>query len=354
MLLNLSDHSPEPLRSQIARQLRSKVLRGDLVTGNALPPVHVLARAHRVPALAAAQAYEALAREGVVEPDERGGYRVAGLSTGRLRELAQQRLLDDLHAQGAPLEELELARDIQRRLLPPAHVSGEGYAITARSFPARFVTGDFYDVIAHADGSVGVVVADVAGKGLAASLVMASVKAMIPFVAAERSVEATMAELNARLAVELGRRQFVALAYARYEPATGIVELANAGLPDPLLVRAGEAPVAVEVPGVRLPLGARRDVVHASARCVLTPGDRLLLFTDGIPEARRGDGAEVAEAGLVAAIAAAGRCPLEPGAWLDAVLERVEASCGPVLDDDWTAVALEAREPGRPAEGGQP
>jgi len=99
MLLNLSDHSPEPLRSQIARQLRSKVLRGDLVTGNALPPVHVLARAHRVPALAAAQAYEALAREGVVEPDERGGYRVAGLSTGRLRELAQQRLLDDLHAQ---------------------------------------------------------------------------------------------------------------------------------------------------------------------------------------------------------------------------------------------------------------
>ena len=341
MLLTLSEHSPEPLRSQVARQVRSRILRGDLADGSALPAAHSLARAHRVPALAVQQAYETLAREGLVEIDADGGARVAGLSAEKRRELAQERLLDELKEHGVPLKELELARDIQRRLLPPASVRGPGFAVTARSFPARFVTGDLYDVIRHADGSVSVVVADVAGKGFAASLVMASVKAMMPFVAAERSVEGTLDELNRRLAAELGRRQFVALAHARFEPASGRLLLANAGLPDPLLVRPGRPAVAVEAPGPRLPLGARRDVAYEVVACTLEPGDRLLLLTDGFTEARGPDGGPLGIEALTASLDGVGERAAAAG-WLDRVLDHLLESTGPELDDDSTAVLLEA------------
>ena len=341
MLLTLSEHSPEPLRSQVARQLRGRILRGDLADGSALPAAHSLARAHRVPALAVQQAYETLAREGLVELDPDGGARVAGLSGEQRRALAQQRLLDELKEHGVPLKELELARDIQRRLLPPGSVRGTGFAVTARSFPARFVTGDLYDVMRHADGSVSVVVADVAGKGFAASLVMASVKAMVPYVAAERTVEGTLDELNRRLAAELGRRQFVALAHARFEPASGRLLLANAGLPDPLLLRTGHPPVPVQAPGTRLPLGARSDVTYEAIECSLAPGDRLLLLTDGFTEARILDGSPASVEALAAAIEAGG--DHDPsGEWLDRVLNRILEGAGPELDDDSTAVLLEA------------
>lgn len=351
MLLNLSEHSPEPLRSQITRQVRSKILRGDLDDGAVLPPPHAFARTHHVPALTVQQAFEALGSEGLVQGDGAGGFCVAALSNAKRRELAQQRMFDDLQEQGVSLKELELARDIQRRLLPPASVTGAGYAVTARCFPARFVAGDFYDVISHPDGSAGVVIADVAGKGFAASLVMASVKAMTPFLAAQNSVEGTLGELNRRLFAELGRGQFVALAYARFQPATGTVTIANAGIPDPLLVRPGQPVVPIEAPGSRLPLGAWREVAYESAYCTLHEGERLLLLTDGIPEARLAGDQPFGYEALASAVAAVDQGARPTGAWLDEVLDRIQAVTGPILDDDYTAVVVEPR-PAAPEEAG--
>ena len=85
------------------------------------------------------------------------------------------------------------------------------------------------------DGSVMVVVADVAGKGVAASLIMSSVKAVLPFIA-RGGVGEMMQTLNRKLVQELGDREFVALVCARFHPATGAVEVANAGCPDPYIV----------------------------------------------------------------------------------------------------------------------
>ena len=75
-------------------------------------------------------------------------------------------------------------------------VSGPGWDVAARCLPARVVAGDFYDILRHTNGTVDVVVADVAGKGFAASLIMASVKAMLPFVTAEDGVAESLAQLN--------------------------------------------------------------------------------------------------------------------------------------------------------------
>jgi len=233
-------------------------------------------------------------------------------------------------------KELELAREIQSRLLPPPYIEGDGFAITARNMPAHFVAGDFFDVLRHEDGSVGIVIADVSGKGIGASLIMASVKAVLPFVA-NGSVQDTLGKLNQRLASQLGKREFVALAYARYQPVTGRLHIANAGMPDPYIVSHGLAtPVAVT--GERLPLGARSDVRYDAAEVQLQPGDRFFLLSDGIPEAPRPDGEPL---GYEALRETLGGVPNDDH-WIDSVLARVRAQVQGI-EDDWTAVVLERR-----------
>lgn len=232
--------------------------------------------------------------------------------------------------------ELHLARGLQSRLLPPQEIEGEGYRIAARNLPARVVAGDFYDVFPLAGGALGVVVADVAGKGMAASLIMASVKAMLPLVAAGRAPEETLRELNRRLAAELSPREFVALAYARFDPADGTLALSNAGLPDPYLLPLSGPAQPVAVPGPRLPLGVRREVEYRSQELTLAPGERLLFLTDGLAEAPTAAGEPLGYTAFAEL--------LDSAESLDDLLERVRAATSPILEDDWTALILERAE----------
>ena len=235
-------------------------------------------------------------------------------------------------------KELETARSIQRRLLPSPEIEGEGYRLAARNLPARFVAGDFYDSFHLEGGMYGVAVADVAGKGMGASLIMASAKASLPLIAAGRTSEATLRVLNDKLAGELGPREFVALSYARYDPVEGTLELSNAGLPDPYLLRHGDAPFALSVPGPRLPLGLRRGVAYESLRVTLTPGDRVLFLTDGLPEATTSAGEPLGYEALGPLLPADGHAP---GRSLDELLARVRRATSETLEDDWTVLLLE-------------
>ena len=238
-------------------------------------------------------------------------------------------------------KELELARAIQSRLLPPPELEGEGYRISARNLAARFVAGDFYDVFRLSDGALGIAVADVSGKGMGASLIMASAKAVLPLIAEGRGAAATLTELNRKLAGDLAPREFVALAYARFAPAAGDLELANAGLPDPYVLRSGEPARPLSVPGPRLPLGVRAEVAYESLAMTLCPGERVLLVTDGLPEAPTASGDPLgyeAFAELVPALGAE-----SPGDMLDRLFALVREATRPALEDDWTALVLEAR-----------
>jgi sigma-B regulation protein RsbU (phosphoserine phosphatase) len=200
------------------------------------------------------------------------------------------------------------------------------------------VAGDFYDFVHNDDGSVTIVVADVAGKGMGASLIMASVKAVLPFVARETVAEA-MRLLNRKLVAELGKREFVALVYARYEPAAQSIEIANAGCPDPYLVRGGTAEPIV-VPGARLPLGLRDNLRYDATTLHLASGDRVLFLSDGIPEAPLPNGDPLGYEETARLIAATADAP-HGEAWLEALLESVRARVEERLADDWTAVVLE-------------
>jgi stage II sporulation SpoE-like protein len=254
-----------------------------------------------------------------------------GAMQTRLRE-SVERLKEQEYAE----KELQLARQIQVRLLPPEDLEGNGWRMAASNLAARFVAGDFYDVFRLADGALGIAIGDVSGKGIGASLIMASVKAAMSLIAENRDAAATLAELNRRLSRELGPREFVALAYARYEPASGAIEIANAGLPDPYLLR-GAAVTALRVPGPRLPLGVRAEVDYESLRASLAPGERVLFLTDGLPEAPTPSGEPLGYEALARLIAG----NATPRGAVDALFDAVRRATKPELEDDWTAVVIE-------------
>ncbi len=284
--MNVNPGSRVPVYRQIAGQVAEAIAARTLEPGEDLTPFRELAEMLVISPLAVKKAYEDLMLEGLVRRLDDGRVQVAPEAAEHSRrELAKTLLEEELS-----LEELQLARSIQCRLLPPSPLVGDGFRVAAKNVPARFVAGDFYDVVLEADGGVGVAVADVAGKGIGPSLIMASVKAVLPFLAAGRSVEATLQALNDRLCSELGPREFVALAFARFDPDTRRLRIANAGLPEPYLLRLGKAPSEVRTTGPRLPLGLRPGLAYEAVELSLLPGERLLLYTDGLPEARTAQG----------------------------------------------------------------
>jgi Stage II sporulation protein E (SpoIIE) len=230
-------------------------------------------------------------------------------------------------------KELQIAREMQQRLLPPPLIEQDGFRVAARTQPAHIVGGDFYDVVRLGDGSHGVIIADVSGKGIAASLLMASCKAMIPLLATNGGVAEVMHALNERLCEQLGRREFVAMLFARFDSTTGALEIVNAGMPDPYVI-GNDAPRALTVTGERFPLGIRRETRYDTAHASLARGERLLMFSDGFPEAMVGEeavGYDKVESML--------------GGFqsVDALITSLAAIPGVRIDDDLTVMTLERR-----------
>ena len=257
---------------------------------------------------------------------------LGGLMLRRFRRSEAERQRSALEAQAAAFacEQLELARDLQQRLLPPAALETERYRVTARNIPAAYVAGDFYDFVPLGADRLLLVLADVAGKGVGAGLVMATVKAMVPLLAAEQSNPAPLlGRLNERLAGQLAQREFVAMIVALYDSQAGSLTIANAGLPDPVLLPSLQS---IVVEGARYPIGIRKDLDYESVTVRLAPGDKVVLFTDGLPEASIGGEPLGYERLSMELQGAKGEIDRLFGA-----LEKL----GAAHDDDWTAVLLE-------------
>jgi sigma-B regulation protein RsbU (phosphoserine phosphatase) len=166
---------------------------------------------------------------------------------------------------------------------------------------------------------------------------------VLPLIAADRSVEETLTELNRTLVSQLGPREFVALAYLKYE-TSGAFRLGNAGLPDPYLLSAGEPPRALSVPGERMPLGVRRGAQYEALAGRLASGERVLLLTDGLPEAMTAAEEPIGYTALEGFLAASDPAP--PSDFLDGLFRSVREATVPAIQDDLTALVLERRIPG--------
>jgi sigma-B regulation protein RsbU (phosphoserine phosphatase) len=205
--------------------------------------------------------------------------------------LAIQRagLIEELVQKERMERELELARQVQQSVLPRTFPQVSGYTFAARNEPARQVGGDFYDVILLAPDRFGVVIADVSDKGMPAALYMALTRSLLLAEARrERSPRAVLSNVN-RLLLELGEpNMFVSVFYGVVEAATRRLTYTRAGHDRPLLLRAG----AVQpLTGQGAVLGfLDQDELHLSEeQVVLAPGDRLVLYTDGLTDVQAPD-----------------------------------------------------------------
>ncbi|MFY9909029.1 MAG: GAF domain-containing SpoIIE family protein phosphatase [Candidatus Sulfotelmatobacter sp.] len=175
------------------------------------------------------------------------------------------------------------ARAMQQALLPKSSPYIPGFVISGVSLPASAVGGDWYDFISFPDGRLGVVLADVSGKGTAAALLMSATRGMLRSLAEACCTPAeVLTKLNGLLMEDFPAGRFVTLVYAVLDPASRLVTFANAGHLHPLFVdSAGEHFLDTER---GLPLGLSCGD-YSESTAVLSPGSRLVFYSDGITEA---------------------------------------------------------------------
>lgn len=190
--------------------------------------------------------------------------------------------------QEALAEDLELAVQIQRGLLPPSNLDAGAWKVAYHYEPFGLVGGDYCDLI-KSNGDLYFMLGDVSGKGMAASLLMSNLQAMFhALVPLGLSLDKLM-ERASRLFCENTLSTHFATLVCGKASETGEVELCNAGHLPPILIRDGEC---VRLDSTGLPVGMFSDEQFATNRLQLAPGDALLLYTDGVTEMQDLTGAE--------------------------------------------------------------
>jgi serine phosphatase RsbU (regulator of sigma subunit)/pSer/pThr/pTyr-binding forkhead associated (FHA) protein len=188
--------------------------------------------------------------------------------------------------------DLELANEIQHRLLPADPPRLEGYALYDFYRPAEQVGGDYFDYIELPDGRTAVLVGDVVGHGIAAALLMAKVSAEARFaLASERTAAAAINRLNHAIC-RLGLDRFVTVVLVLLDPSLPEISIVNAGHLPPVLRRRGADAESLESEYSGLPVGVDCDYCYEQFSVNMSPGDLLVVYTDGVSEAA-GPGGEL-------------------------------------------------------------
>ena len=210
--------------------------------------------------------------------------------------------------------EIEIARQVQQRLLPQSYPVVKGLDFAGFSRAAREVGGDYYDFIALENGRLGIAIGDVSGKGISAALLMASVRSALHGLTFSGMLDlARLIEgLNRIIYDSSTSNRFVTFFFGEYDPATRILDYVNAGHNAPILLRPAapdkdsycnpEAPCIVQRLETGGPvIGIFTDVHYEQGQIHLQPYDALIAFTDGISEAMTATLEEWGEERLIAA-----------------------------------------------------
>jgi sigma-B regulation protein RsbU (phosphoserine phosphatase) len=211
--------------------------------------------------------------------------------------------------------DLALAAEVQRRLLPVNPPRSGIATLAAFTLPARTVGGDYYDFLDLPDGQVGIAVADIAGKGIAAALLMSVVQASLRVIAGEGALR--VSELAAKMnrflyASAAGTNKYATFFYAQLDPRGRSLRYVNAGHNPPFLVRrSGERVDVTELSTGGTVLGLFPDVAYEDVQIELCPGDLLVAYTDGVTEALNPMAEEFGEERLKGLLCEAAGLPAE-------------------------------------------
>jgi len=234
--------------------------------------------------------------------------------------------------------DLEIAREIQKAMLPPGRFRAPGADVAGFSRPANTVGGDFYEILPLGDGRLVVAVGDVAGKGSPASLLMALLLAMMRTLTDEDLAPSDlMARLNVQVCRQSPGNRFITIFYAVLDLATGEVTYVNAGHTPPLLLRSNSEVERLQSGGVALGMFERSR--FETGRVQLLPDDLLAIYSDGITEAENPKGQPFDEQGLETVLTAEHRNNV--AATCAAVVRAVERHTADTrLADDLTLLLL--------------
>jgi sigma-B regulation protein RsbU (phosphoserine phosphatase) len=251
----------------------------------------------------------------------------AEIEKGRAR---RQKFQDDQR-------ELDEARRIQRKLLPLVLPQIDGWEIAASWQPAAGVGGDCFDALCFGPSRIALSIADVVGKGIPAALLMSNLQAAVRAFATDATEPAELChQVNRILCGNIAEGRFITFFYCVVDGDLGTLTFANAGHNHPLLVRADGSVERLAAGGSIL--GVFPDGAYGQDRVQMHTGDRLILYTDGITEARRADDVEFGEARLVD-VAVANRACSAPA--LQARLaEAVASFTNGAFQDDATLIVL--------------
>jgi phosphoserine phosphatase RsbU/P len=258
---------------------------------------------------------------------------------GRNREL-RQAVESEIAGRKQEAAELKQAREIQQGLLPKHIPQVEGFYISAAWEPATAVGGDYYDVIRLSRDKLAICIADVAGKGISAALLMANLQATVRAFAAEYSSPSQVcSQINSVLCTNTATEKFITLFYGVLDARHHTLRYTSAGHPRPLLIQSNGSTFRLENDGALI--GVFPEWKYGDSSAELHPGDVLLLFTDGITEAMGDNENEFGEERLISAISLSDtRNPEELPADL---LKQVRNFCGSRMSDDATLVIIAAK-----------
>ena len=246
------------------------------------------------------------------------------------REILEKRRLE---------AEIELARRIQVTFLPDVLPAIPGYDLSAINIPSEEVSGDYYDVIHVAPGQWGFVIADVFGKGIPASLVMASFRAsLLAEIRNNYAIRTIMGKVNRLIWESVEPERCVTACYGVLDSAARVLTYSNAGHLYPMVVRKGEVQ---RLKKGGLLLGAVRDASYQEERVHLKPGDLLLFFTDGVTEAENHLGEPFGETRLETAVAGV---DLPCSDIVERIHQAILDFSGTRLADDSTLMVLKVKQ----------
>ena len=250
-------------------------------------------------------------------------------------------------------EELRIARQIQMSLLPRGQLDMPGLGVTALCVPAREVGGDYYDFFPLGPGRLGVLIADVAGKGTSAALYMAELKGLIMALSQTyQSPRQLLIEANRILCDNLDSRSFITMTYAVIDLVNGVMTYARAGhtpliyLPGPSAATQG-AQILIPsgmVLGLRIDgAAAKFDALLEEKQIPLHTGDVLVFYTDGITEAMNTESDLFGDSRLSQIVEEHGH--LDSGELRERILREIEAFVGTAdQHDDMTMILIKVTQ----------
>jgi len=227
--------------------------------------------------------------------------------------LENARLTDRVVEQEKVLRDLALAAEVQKRLLPRQGMETTMASLTGLNLPARSVGGDYYDFLDLGGGHTGIALADVAGKGIAAALIMSVVQASLRVISSERDLglPELAAKMNYFLYRSTGPNSYATFFYARLDQQTRELRYVNAGHNAPYLLRAGGDSAVEELTTGGTIIGMFPQTCYEEGTLALHTGDVLIVFTDGVTEALNPGDEEFGEDRLKDLLRLVGTLPIE-------------------------------------------